>query len=59
MQYSNADVFCSTSKLQKSIALDIRIIQFYNPFFARLNQVNDLCNLVAEIIISALEYCID
>ena len=35
------------------------MIQFWNPFFPRLNQVHDLCNVVADIVTAALEYSLD
>ena len=47
MPYTETDVFCKAGEFQKSIALDIWIIQIFNLFFFRLNRAFDLCNLVS------------
>ena len=58
MQYSNADVFCDTSELQKHQMLAIFENLNFKILIFRISRKMDFCNLVEETITSALNCCV-
>ena len=59
MPYLEVDVFYAAIEFQKSIALDVSIIQFENSFFPFKSSMRSLLNLGAAIMTAASKYRVD